>query len=137
MTVKNVVIGQNISSDKVLRAKELRREMTPAEAVLWEQLCRNKLGGFHFRRQQVIDGFIVDFYCHECALVIEIDGDIHDLQREHDVDREAHLRSRGFQVIRFSNQGVLNHLDMVKNRILETCISLRHPLPGSGRGSRG
>ena len=57
--------------------------MTPAEKILWEELRANK-PGVHFRRQQIIAGFIVDFYCHKAALVIEVDGDIHDLQKEED-----------------------------------------------------
>ena len=57
--------------------------MTPAEKILWQELRANK-PGFHFRRQQVIAGFIVDFYCHKAALVVEVDGDIHHLKQEED-----------------------------------------------------
>ena len=63
MPVKNIIPGQKVTKEKLLRAKELRREMTPAEKILWNELRANKLG-VHFRRQQVIQGFIVDFYCH-------------------------------------------------------------------------
>jgi very-short-patch-repair endonuclease len=63
MPVKNILPGQRVTKEKLQRAKELRREMTPAEKILWEKLRANKLG-VHFRRQQVIAGFIVDFYCH-------------------------------------------------------------------------
>ncbi len=64
----------------------------PAEKLrsVWEELRANKLG-VHFRRQQVIQGFIVDFYCHKAALVLEVDGDIHDLQKEDDARREKAL----------------------------------------------
>ena len=68
--------------------------MTPAEKILWEELRANKLG-VHFRRQQVIQGFIVDFYCHQAGLVIEVDGDIHDLQKEEDERREKVLSALG------------------------------------------
>jgi len=78
MPLKNIVTEQKVSKEKLQRAKELRREMTPAEKILWEELRANKLG-VHFRRQQVIAGFIVDFYCHRAGLVVEVDGDIHDL----------------------------------------------------------
>ena len=64
--------------------------MTPAEKILWNELRANKLG-VHFRRHQIIQGFIVDFYCHKAALVIEVDGDIHDLQQEEDARRERAL----------------------------------------------
>ncbi|GMV34705.1 MAG: hypothetical protein AMXMBFR60_25340 [Chloroflexota bacterium] len=63
MPVKNIVTNQKVTAQKLQRAKELRRDMTPAEKILWEELRANKLG-VHFRRQQVIQGFIVDFYCH-------------------------------------------------------------------------
>jgi len=62
MPVKNIVIGQGVSNDMYLRAKELRRQMTLAEKVLWEKLRANRLNGLHFRRQQIIDRFLVDFY---------------------------------------------------------------------------
>jgi very-short-patch-repair endonuclease len=78
MPIQNIVHGQRVTKEKLQRAKELRREMTPAEKILWQELRANKVG-VHFRRQQVIAGFIVDFYCHKASLVIEVDRDIHDL----------------------------------------------------------
>ena len=59
--VRNVVVGQKVSEENKQRARELRAEMTKAEKVLWERVRANRLDGFHFRRQQIIDGFIVDF----------------------------------------------------------------------------
>jgi very-short-patch-repair endonuclease len=63
MPLKNIITEQKVTKEKLQRAKELRREMTPAKKGLWEELRANKLG-VHFRRQQVISGFIVDFCCH-------------------------------------------------------------------------
>jgi very-short-patch-repair endonuclease len=63
--------------------------------------------GVHFRRQQVIAGFIVDFYCHKAVLVIEVDGDTYDLQQEEDARREKVLRELGLRVVRFGNEEVL------------------------------
>ena len=83
MPVKDINPGQKVTKEKQERAKELRRNMTPAEKILWHELRANKLG-VHFRRQQIIAGFIVDFYCHKAGLVIEVDGDIHDFQKEED-----------------------------------------------------
>ena len=83
MPVKNIIPGQIVTEEKLERARELRHDMTPAEKILWGELRGNKLG-VHFRRQHVIAGFIVDFYCHKAALVVEVDGDIHDLQQEED-----------------------------------------------------
>lgn len=116
MPVKNIVTNQKVTAQKLQRAKELRREMTPAEKVLWEGLRANKLG-VHFRRQQVIQGFIVDFYCHKSALVIEVDGDIHDLQKEEDERREKVLSALGLQIVRFRNDEVMRDLSAVVERI--------------------
>ena len=71
MPVKNIIPGQKVTKEKLERAKELRREMTPAEKLLWKEVRAKKLG-VRFRRQQVIAGFIVDFYCHKAALVVEV-----------------------------------------------------------------
>jgi len=76
MDKKKIITGQKIKPEKLERAKELLREMTPAERCLGQDLRANRLGGWHFRRQQIIDGFIVVFYCHKAGLVIEVDGPI-------------------------------------------------------------
>ena len=94
MPLKNIVTEQPVSKEKLERAKELRREMTPAEKLLWQEVRANKLG-VRFRRQQVIQGSIVDFYCHRTGLVVEVDGDFHDLQKEEDERREKVLRGWG------------------------------------------
>lgn len=116
MPTKNIVTGQRVTKEKLQRAKELRREMTPAEKILWEELRANKLG-VHFRRQQVIAGFIVDFYYHKSALVVEVDGDIHDLQQEEDARREKMLSALGLRVVRFRNDEVVRELFAVVGRI--------------------
>src|SRR6266508_1888523 len=118
MPVKNIIPGQRITKAKLQRARELRRDMTPAEKALWQELRANKLG-IHFRRQQIIAGFIVDFYCHKAALVVEVDGDIHDLQLEEDARREKALNELGLRIARFRNDEVLNNLLMVVKRIKE------------------
>ena len=117
MPIKNIVTGQHVTKEKLARAKELRREMTPAEKLL-EELRANKLG-VHFRRQQVIAGFIVDFYCHRAALVVEVDGDIHDLRKEEDERRERVLNELGLRIVRFGNDEVMRSLSAVVGRIRE------------------
>src|SRR5215208_2177582 len=112
MPVKNIIPGQIVTKEKLQRAKELRYEMTPAEKVLWNELRANKLG-VHFRRQQIIAGFIVDFYCHKAALVIEVDGDIHDLQKEDDAKRDKALSEIGLKIVRFRNEDVIRDLPTV------------------------
>ena len=93
--------------------------MTAAEKMLWEELRANRLG-VHFRRQQIIDGFIVDFYCHKASLVIEVDGDIHDLQQEEDARREKVLSALGLRVIRLKNDEVARDLSGVVERIKQS-----------------
>jgi very-short-patch-repair endonuclease len=118
MPVKNIIPGQRVTKAKLGRAKELRRDMTSAEKILWQELRANKLG-VHFRRQQIIEGFIVDFYCHKAALVIEVDGDIHDLHQEEDMRREKVLTELGLKIIRFRNDDITRHLSDVLQKISE------------------
>ncbi len=96
--------------------------MTEAESLLWERLRRNQLQGFHFRRQQVIDGFIVDFYCHAAALVLEVDGGVHAAQAAYDQERNLVLAWRGLRVLRVRNDEVLRDPDEVVARIAQACV---------------
>jgi very-short-patch-repair endonuclease len=91
----------------------MRCEPTPAEKLLWEKLRHKQLLGFKFRRQQTIDRFIVDFYCNEAQLVVEVDGEIHDYTQEEDVIRQEFLESLGLQVVRFRNEDVLKRMEGV------------------------
>ena len=122
---KNIVIGQKISSIKKQLSKNLRKRMTPAEKMLRTHLRNNRLSGFHFRRQQIIDGIIADFYCHKCSLVVEVDGGIHNHRKEYDDARENLLGERKLKVIRFNNNQVMDNLDMVLSIILDSCKSPR------------
>jgi very-short-patch-repair endonuclease len=118
MPIKNIVTEQAVTKAKLERAKELRREMTPAEKLLWQEVRAKKLG-VRFRRQQVIQGFIVDFYCHQAGLVVEVDGDIHDLQKEEDERREKVLSELGLRIVRFGNDEVGKNLSAVVGKIRE------------------
>lgn len=119
MKEKQIIVGQKVNPIKQERAKQLRREMTPEEKKLWYYLRSNQLNGLHFRRQQVIDGFIADFYCHAARLVIEIDGGIHERQREYDGERDRIISSRGLQVIRIRNEEIQKDIYQVMQRIRE------------------
>ena len=121
MPIKNIVRGQKVSAKMLDRAKKLRREMTPAEKILWKELRANRLNGLHFRRQQVVHGYFPDFYCHQHELIVELDGGIHELQKEYDAEREEYLRSLGFRIIRFKNEEVFKNLKGVLQRIVEEC----------------
>jgi very-short-patch-repair endonuclease len=91
--------------------------MTPEERLLWARLRRSQLHGFHFHRQQVIDGFIVDFYCASANLVVEVDGAVHDTQAEYDAERERISTSRRPRVLRVSNEAVRQDIDAVLAQI--------------------
>jgi very-short-patch-repair endonuclease len=106
---------------KADRAKELRREMTPAERLLWERLRRSQVAGFHFRRQQVIGGFIADYYCHSAGLVVEVDGSVHDQREAEDADRDRVFGGYGIAVLRVRNEEVLERMEEVLKRIAEAC----------------
>ncbi|MCL1493827.1 MAG: DUF559 domain-containing protein [Pseudanabaena sp. Salubria-1] len=107
----NKLAGRERQIPQVLlqRARELRQKQTSAEKVLWECLRDRRLFEAKFRRQHNIGQYIADFYCHEAKLVIELDGDIHQNQQERDSDRDQWMQSHGFNVIRFSNQAILDH----------------------------
>jgi very-short-patch-repair endonuclease len=117
----NIVIGQKVTPVKVQLAKELRRQMTQEEKILWQNLRANRLNGLHFRRQQIIDGFIADFYCHTARLVIEVDGEIHQQQAEYDAERDKVLSARGLRLLRIKNEEVRQTLDSVLARIAKAC----------------
>ena len=105
-----IVVGQRVEEAKVRRSKELRRRMTEADTVLWQALRAHQLPGFRFRRQQVIDGFIVDFYCHAAGLVVEVDGEIHESRSAYDAERDRVIAACGLHILRISNQDVLSDL---------------------------
>ncbi|WP_299412142.1 DUF559 domain-containing protein [Acaryochloris sp. IP29b_bin.148] len=101
----------------IAAARRLRLNLTPAEKKLWKALQKRQLNGLKFRCQHPIGSFIVDFYCPQCRLVIELDGDIHDQQVEYDEARTEQLNQLGYRVIRFRNPDVMQHLDHVLQQI--------------------
>jgi very-short-patch-repair endonuclease len=103
------------------RARELRHELTPAERRLWSRLRNHQLEGMHIRRQHTLAHFIVDFYYAPSRLVIEIDGDSHADQVEYDARRTEWLTTRGYRVIRFTNEDVLKRLEAVLEQISAAC----------------
>ncbi len=103
-----------------LRARQLRHEVTPAEQLLWERLRNRQLLGLKFRRQHPVGNFIVDFYCAEQKLIIELDGAVHEHQRERDQERTEILERQGYRVIRISNTDVKRDLEEVLRRIAAT-----------------
>lgn len=100
-------------------AKELRRNLTPAEQKLWSALRNDQLG-VNFRRQHAIGPFITDFCCIKKKLVIELDGGQHLEQEPYDTERTAFLQSKGYRVLRFWNNDVTTDLNAVITVIQET-----------------
>ena len=116
MEDSRIVRGRQVP-EKQLLARRMRREMTPGEWYLWQRLRANRFCGLHFRRQQVIDGFIADFYCHAARLAVEVDGDVHDDQAEYDAARDGILTARGLRVYRVSNARLTAEVDTVLDEI--------------------
>jgi very-short-patch-repair endonuclease len=115
-------------------AREMRKEPTEAEDVLWQHL-RGKQLGVRFRRQHAIDCFIVDFYARDPRLIIEVDGSIHETQEEYDSMRQAFLESLGYRVLRFTNEQVLQDIQgvlAVIRAVLEPHPLSPSPLAGKG-----
>jgi very-short-patch-repair endonuclease len=98
------------------KAKKLRKKMTLPELILWNKLRESQLG-VRFKPQHPIDIFIADFYCHSLKLIIEVDGGIHEIKKEYDEGRTNELKEHGINVIRFSNDDVLNNIDIVLRNI--------------------
>jgi very-short-patch-repair endonuclease len=113
-----------------IRARQLRKQATPAEKILWEQLRNRRLNGIKFRRQHPLGKYIIDSYCPAHRLVIEIDGEFHRYQVDQDQARMQELEDFGYRVIRFWNHEVEHKLMEVLERIIN-CSS--HPSPTSGR----
>ena len=123
MAEAGIVRGQSVADEKLVRAKELRSDMTPAEKILWARLRKNQLNGLHFRRQQVIDGFMADFYCHAAGIVLELDGLIHLKQADYDQERDRVIAAHNLQVVRISNDEIMSNLDNLLPRIESLCRS--------------
>ena len=117
MPKQHLITGQRVAAEKLAQARKFRANMTPSEVRLWSELRGNRLDGYHFRRQQLIAGFIVDFYCHPARLVIEIDGGIHAIQPEADAHRQQALEDLGLCVLRFSSDAVMTDLPAVLMKI--------------------
>ncbi|VIO67616.1 endonuclease domain-containing protein [Bradyrhizobium ivorense] len=126
------------------RAKQLRRTMTRAETLLWRHLKADRLAGLNFRRQAPIGTYIADFVAHSCKLIVEVDGESHDFEERirRDERRDAWLASRGYRVLRFTNDDVMKNLEGVALAILQAAeqavpLSLTLPRKGGGNPSAG
>ena len=101
----------------LINAKQLRQQQTQAEQQLWSKLRHRQLAGLKFRRQVPIGAYIVDFYCHEQGLVVELDGSQHIEQAAYDEVRSQFLQAQGLTVLRFWNNVVLTDVDSVLQQV--------------------
>lgn len=112
-------MSRNIDHKTYLRSHRMRRNPTEAETKLWRALRMHQLGGVHFRRQHSIGPYIVDFCAPRRKLIIELDGGQHLEREEYDQRRTAYLEEKGYRVLRFWNNYVMNDLDSVVQAILD------------------
>jgi len=112
--------------EAILYARKLRKNQTPAEKIFWENVRKRRQLGLKFLRQYLIEHevymgqssyFIPDFYCHEIRLIVEIDGKIHEKQKDYDEARTYILKEMGYRIIRFTNQEVLTNISEVTKKL--------------------
>ena len=116
------------------RARQLRKNSTDAERLLWSTLRAGRLDGFKFRRQHQVGHYFVDFICLERDLVVEVDGDHHVEQAAYDEGRERWLEGQNLRILRFSNREVLTQMRSVEQAIWQALTTLSPTLPQRGRG---
>jgi cyclase len=114
------------------KARELRKRMTEQEKILWSFIRGRKQNGMYFRRQHPYGIYILDFYCFEAKLVIEIDGIIHIRQHDYDSERTKYLESSGLKVLRFKNTDIENRIEWVLSKI--NAAKIISPLGETGKG---
>jgi len=107
-----------------MRARDLRKNATPAERSLWSHLRNKQIEGYKFRRQHVVAYYILDFYCSSKKLAIEIDGGSHIDHEKYDQVRDEYLRSKGITIIRFTNTEVTQNASVILELITENLNSL-------------
>jgi very-short-patch-repair endonuclease len=114
------------------KARFLRKRMTEAEKILWSRIRNRKVNGMYFRRQHPYGIYILDFFCFEANLVIEIDGLIHLSRHEYDIERTNYLESCGLKIIRFTNTEIRNKIELVLRKIQKDVDPF--PLGGNKKG---
>ena len=108
------------NSEKIALCREMRQNPTPSERMLWDALRRKQLKGYKFRRQHLVNGYILDFYCAAAKLGIELDGEVHSHteQAAYDRQRSVDLAETGIEILRFWNYEVINDLEKVLEKIV-------------------
>ena len=116
------------SGEKLALARAMRAVPTRAEATLWASLRDRRLGGWKFRRQQVIAGYIVDFYCAQLWLAVEVDGPVHDGRRAEDRQRDDAMAALGVRGVRVRNADVVDRLDALLDDLRCCCARIAEHL---------
>ena len=132
--VMTKIFNRNKSKDT---RKELRNNLTKGEIILWQHLKGSQLGEFKFRRQQSIDDFVVDFYCPEIKLAVEVDGKTNEVEEVFTRDqwRQNIIEKEGVVFKRYTSNDIFNNLDQTLDDLYQTCLELRkrnsgnHPRP--------
>ena len=130
MPVKRKIIPYNPELKTL--AKELRRNMTLSEVLLWNELRNKQMLGFDFDRQRPIDNYIVDFYCKDLMLAIEIDGDTHTYRYDYDEERQNCLEKQGISFLRFDDHEVKKNMNNVL-KVIEDWIIKNKPTPNPSK----
>jgi very-short-patch-repair endonuclease len=114
-----LIMNQHVSGKKLSRSRELRQNMTEAEKIFWKCVRGRRFRNLKFRRQQIVEGFVVDFYCDALRLCIEIDGAVHDTgaAKKYDTERDKALKMHGLTMMRFTNDEVMNTIHDVLGKI--------------------
>jgi very-short-patch-repair endonuclease len=128
-------LSANTLAELNKRAHQMRNDPTEPEKRLWRNLSNSQLGGWKFRRQQVIGWFIADFVCPSAKLIVEVDGDTHDA--EADEVRDAALMRRGYRVLRVTNEDVMRNVEGVKLAILRALENVDSPHPNPSPEGEG
>ncbi|MHB8647482.1 MAG: endonuclease domain-containing protein [Thermomicrobiales bacterium] len=134
---ERIAVSRSLARQMMAVARELRTQPTSSEEQLWGALRNRRLDGAKFRRQQAIGPFVVDFFCAERRLIVEVDGSIHETQREHDEERQRLLEACGYHVVRVSAQAVEANVSSAMVAIKDALDRYRSPSPRDGEGVGG
>ncbi|RFS36119.1 endonuclease domain-containing protein [Acinetobacter sp. SWAC5] len=124
-------MNNKLDPQLLMFAKSMRHTATDAEQLMWQLLRAKRFMNLKFRRQHVIKPYIVDFYCHEIGLVIELDGSQHNTEdgKEYDAERTKFLEALGLTVVRYWNHDVLERTDVVLEHLWSVCTELKNTSP--------
>jgi very-short-patch-repair endonuclease len=131
---RGVSVITTMHYNKKIFARKLRKESTTEEKKLWKILRDRQFKNLKFRRQHVLQGFVVDFYCHELRLIIEIDGRVHEKQKNYDALRQTLIEEIGFSFIRITNEEINMNINILLDAIENY---LTPPSPFSTKTVRG